>query len=80
MTSIHTCRSYVHTPRDVLRTAWSHQLENFFVFSFFTRSPIRSISGFWGAKLAKVGDSLPCMHNAAMQLVEQSLPVYTRVD
>ena len=67
--SIHTCRSYFHTPRDFTNNAsLARRLAHVAVYIFYQYSEhslfahwlIRPILGFWGSKVHhKMGDSLP---------------------
>ena len=54
---IHTCRSYVHTPRELDRHAITVRLPTL----NFTPGWVADSSdlGFWGAKFPKMGDSVP---------------------
>ena len=62
LTYIHTCRSYVHTPRELDRHAVESPTGTFIVLH-----AIRPISCFWGSKVHKIGrfpaldaDEPPC--------------------
>jgi len=67
LTYIHTCRSYVHTPRHFTKgasLAWRLRRRiSMVMFTYGWARPARSsicpILGFWGAKFTKMGDSLP---------------------
>jgi len=79
---IHTCRSYVHTPRDIPRTSHLYRTKRP------ARGP-RKFFRFWafeGAKFPKMGDSLPwtpmnrrAKYDAAIALssAEKSVTVQT---
>jgi len=80
LTYIHTCRSYVHTPRDFTNgasLAWrlSQRISTVMFTSRWAwpaRCPLGAILGFWGSKFTEMGDSLPWTPMNQCQLAHYS--------